>query len=158
MRLAYANEGDLDRAIADFSEAIRLDPSPPAAFDDRGLAYRDKNDLDKAWPTSARHSDSTPKRAAYRDCGSLSIRKREFDRAIADYTEATRLDPSEWRAYLGRLRAAPRRFLDGAIEDYTAVIKRDPRSAAAHEYRGSAYAEKGDLDNGVADFSRVHPA
>ena len=37
--IAYAAKGDLDRAIADFNEAIRLDPKDATAYTNRGLTY-----------------------------------------------------------------------------------------------------------------------
>ena len=46
--VAYRNKGDLDRAIADYSEAIRLDPKLAAAYNNRGNAYKDKGDSDHA--------------------------------------------------------------------------------------------------------------
>jgi tetratricopeptide (TPR) repeat protein len=39
--LTYRDKGELDRAIADFNEAIRLDPKFALAYNNRGLAYRD---------------------------------------------------------------------------------------------------------------------
>ena len=45
---AYRKKGDMDRAIADLTEAIRLDPKYANAYDNRGLAYRDKGDMDRA--------------------------------------------------------------------------------------------------------------
>ena len=44
----YRERGDLDRAIADYSTAIRLDPLYTAAFTNRGQAYQEKGQLDKA--------------------------------------------------------------------------------------------------------------
>ena len=35
---AYANLGDLARAIADYDEALRLDPELAGAYNNRGLA------------------------------------------------------------------------------------------------------------------------
>ena len=37
---AYINKGDYDRAIADYTEAIRLDPKYAIAYGNRGKAYR----------------------------------------------------------------------------------------------------------------------
>jgi len=45
---AHYAKGDYDGAIADFSEAIRLDPKFAIAFSGRGLAYSAKGDHDRA--------------------------------------------------------------------------------------------------------------
>jgi tetratricopeptide (TPR) repeat protein len=45
---AYAEKGDQDHAIADFNEAIRLNPEDAAAFSGRGAAYEAKGDLVRA--------------------------------------------------------------------------------------------------------------
>jgi tetratricopeptide (TPR) repeat protein len=45
---AYYDKKDYDRAIADYSEALRLDPQFALAFYNRSLAYRDKGDKDRA--------------------------------------------------------------------------------------------------------------
>jgi tetratricopeptide (TPR) repeat protein len=46
--LAYQRKDDLDRAIADYGEAIRLDPEYAEAYYGRGLTYRNKGDLERA--------------------------------------------------------------------------------------------------------------
>src|SRR5580704_15845876 len=44
----YKNKGDLDRAIADYSEAIRLDPEHVKAYNNRGITWAAKGELDRA--------------------------------------------------------------------------------------------------------------
>jgi tetratricopeptide (TPR) repeat protein len=46
--VSHATSGDYDRAIADFSEAIRIDPATSAAFIERGNVYGVKHDFDRA--------------------------------------------------------------------------------------------------------------
>src|SRR6266851_4210195 len=45
---AHPIRGWLDRAIQDYDEAIRLDPSNAPAFNNRGYAHRSKGDLKRA--------------------------------------------------------------------------------------------------------------
>ena len=45
---AYARKGDLDRALADYDEAIRLDPKLALAYYNRGNAYAKMGDPDRA--------------------------------------------------------------------------------------------------------------
>jgi tetratricopeptide (TPR) repeat protein len=42
--LVYQTKGDLDRAIADYNEAIALDPKDPVPYYVRGLARRARGD------------------------------------------------------------------------------------------------------------------
>ena len=45
---AYHRRGDYDRAIADYTEAIRLDPKYAIVYGNRGNSYRLKGDYDRA--------------------------------------------------------------------------------------------------------------
>ena len=44
----YAKINASDKALATFSEAIRLNPRAAGAFYERGKAYQDKSDYDRA--------------------------------------------------------------------------------------------------------------
>ena len=46
--LAWRNRGDRDRAMADFTDAIRLDPDSSLAYSNRGILWREKKDIDRA--------------------------------------------------------------------------------------------------------------
>ena len=48
MCLAYSKKGGQDRAIADYNEAIRLNPEEPSPYLNRGVAYARKGDKDRA--------------------------------------------------------------------------------------------------------------
>ena len=59
--------------------------------------------------------------------------KKEYDKAIADYTEAIRLDPKFVIAYYNRGVAwRKKKECDKAIADYTEAIRLDPKYAAPH--------------------------
>ena len=45
---AYREKGDFDKAIADHTEAIRLNPKYASAYHNRGTTYSKKGDHDKA--------------------------------------------------------------------------------------------------------------
>src|ERR1051326_1637442 len=45
---AFADQGQFDRAIQDFNEAIRIDPNYADAFNNRGIAYSGKGDFGHA--------------------------------------------------------------------------------------------------------------
>jgi tetratricopeptide (TPR) repeat protein len=92
--LAFAEKGEYDRAIADFDEAIRLDPNDAHSFRYRGIAYYDKADYDRAIADFDEAIRLDPKDTkAYANRGFAYHVKGQHDRAIADIDEAIRLDP-----------------------------------------------------------------
>ena len=96
-------KGEHDKAIADYTEAIRLDPKDAEAYCNRGLAYGNKGDYDKAIADYTEAIRLNPKYAeAYYNRGMTYASKGEYDKAIADYTEAIRLDPKYAEAYYSR--------------------------------------------------------
>ena len=46
--ISHYAKGDLDRAIADFTEAIRLQPNDDGAYFHRGMSYRAQDDQARA--------------------------------------------------------------------------------------------------------------
>jgi len=155
--LAYYDKGDDDRAIAEFNEAIRLDPKFAYAYSSRGLAYDHKGDLGHADPDYNEAIRLDPKYAqAYFNRGNAYYQKGEDDRAIADYSEAIRLDPKYAYAYNNRGTAYDRKGDDDrAIADYNEAIRLDPKFAQAYSSRGLTYYQKGDLDHAIADYGEA---
>jgi lipoprotein NlpI len=155
--LAYYDKGDDDRAIAEFNEAIRLDPKFAYAYSSRGLAYDHKGDLGHADPDYNEAIRLDPKYAqAYFNRGNAYYQTGDDDRAIADYSEAIRLDPKYAYAYNNRGTAYDRKGDDDrAIADYNEAIRLDPKFAQAYSSRGLTYYQKGDLDHAIADYGEA---
>jgi tetratricopeptide (TPR) repeat protein len=146
-----SEEVRLNKAIADYTEAIRLDPQK---VDDRG-------DL------------------AYHKRGTVYAERGEHDKAIADYTEAIRLYPVAKGPFLphhlaGVYNARAKSHektgkYDKAIADYAEVIQIVERgspnlsdalqfgaiAADAYYKRGVCYDEKGQHDKALADYKEA---
>jgi lipoprotein NlpI len=154
---AYANKGDNDRAIADASEAIRLDPKDAFAYNNRAGAYLNKRDNDRAIADASEAIRLDPKDAfAYNNRAGAYASKGDNDRAIADASEAIRLDPKDALAYNNRAAAyLNKRDNDRAIADASEAIRLDPNYAIAYNYRGNAYKAKGDYDRAIADYNEA---
>ena len=87
-------KGDLDRAIADYNEAIRLDAKFALAYANRGDAWDDKGDSTRAIADLDQAIRHDPKYSrAYNVRGVVWKKKGDLDRAIEDFTDAIRLDP-----------------------------------------------------------------
>jgi tetratricopeptide (TPR) repeat protein len=159
---AYAMKGDVDRAIADYTEAIRIDPKAPFALTFRGGAYYTKGDYDRAIADLDEAIRINPKNAdAYSNRAMSFAARNDNDRAIADYNEAIRLGPPFAPFHLNRGYVYHKKHdYDRAIADYSDAIRIDPKLAAAYDNRAKVYLAKGDFDRAVTDFGeaiRVDP-
>lgn len=91
---AYYGKGDLDRAIADYSEAIRLDPKDGKIFNDRGNTYNSKGDLDRAMADYNEAIRLDPKLSLpFWNRGVANLYAGSLAEAIADLSQASELDP-----------------------------------------------------------------
>jgi Tfp pilus assembly protein PilF len=85
--------------------------------------------------------------------GIAYLSMRDFDRAILDLDQATRLDPKMTDAYGNRAVAhIAKKDFDRALQDADEAIRLDSKNAGALNNRGVAYREKGDLARALADF------
>ena len=93
---------------------------------------------------------------AYSNRGNSFLRRGQEDRAIADYDQAIRLDPSYVDAYRNRGAA---RFNQGAYDkalpDYEAAIRLDPREPGSYTDRCSVHAMTGRLPEAKADCDKA---
>ena len=122
---AYRYRGDTERAIADYSEAIRLKPDYALAFYNRGDAYADRSKYDHAIVDFSEAIRLKPDDAsAFNSRGIAYAIKGESDRAIADFSEAIRLKPDYASAFSNRGRTYERKGdNERAKVDYTAAAR-----------------------------------
>ena len=88
--------------------------------------------------------------------GGAYAAKGDVNRAVADYNESMRIDPTYPAAYLNRGNVwFHRGDFDRAIADYNQAIQLDPKYGSAYVNRGSAWGNKGDLDRAIADYNQA---
>jgi tetratricopeptide (TPR) repeat protein len=125
---------DYDLAIAEFSEAIRLNPYFWEAYNNRGASYSHKGDHDKAIADYSEAIRLKPDDVGtYINRGNCYSLKGDHDRAIADYSEAIHLKPDYAMAYFSRgLAYRQKGDYDKAIADYRETIRLKPDYAIAY--------------------------
>jgi len=116
--------GDWRRAIADFDEAIHLNPNRATLYRDRALARRQNGDLALAIEDYDEAIAHNPKLAApYHERGLALAGSGDLDRAILSYNTAIRLDPSVAQPRLDRgLAFLARGQADDARADFEAAL------------------------------------
>ncbi len=88
--------------------------------------------------------------------GNRKLQGKDIDGAIADFSRAISISPSNGGYYLIRANAKERkRDYNGAIADCTRAIKLNPKDAGGYQCRGFMRQKKGDTKGAEADFARV---
>jgi tetratricopeptide (TPR) repeat protein len=125
------------------------------AFTNRGSAYDDKHDEDRAIADHDSAIRIDPElELAFNNRGNAWGRKGEPDRAIADYDEAIRLNPKFFMAWINRGKTFREDKHDyvRAISDYDEAIRINPRFADAYNSRAIAYHNLGKPDLALQDY------
>jgi tetratricopeptide (TPR) repeat protein len=93
---------------------------------------------------------------AYTFRGVVFANRGMADRAIADYSQAIRLSPSDATAYFNRgIEYGVAHQFDLAISDFTQAIALRPDYGKAYLDRGRVYQAKGDDQRAQADFQKA---
>src|SRR5262249_60031386 len=94
----------LDEAITDFSEALRVDPKSAPAYEARAVALSFKDEKDRAVEDISAAIALDPQAARFDFRAGLYARLRQDEKAIEDFGESMRLNPKSAAA---RFRRAP---------------------------------------------------
>jgi tetratricopeptide (TPR) repeat protein len=153
---ARQEKGDLDGALADYNEAISLDPHNIEALSRRALAERDKGKWDAALADYNSVLAYAPDNAdAYSNRGYVKQTKGDLDGALADYSEALSLKPTSAEAFynVGLIKVR-RGDIDGGIEAFNKALDLNPKLARAYYNRGNAKSTEGNIDGAIADYTQ----
>jgi len=155
--IRYQDQVEYDRAIQDYTEAVRLSTNYAKAFHNRGTAYSLKGEYDQAiqdYNEAIRLDSSFAD--AFNNRGNAYLHKGDYDRAIQDYTEALRLKPGLAEPFNNRGFAyLSKGDYDHVIQDCNEASRLKPDFVQAFRNRGEAYRLKGEYDRAVQDFSEA---
>jgi tetratricopeptide (TPR) repeat protein len=151
------NSKDLDEQIRFYSQAIRLKPDYASAFNNRGVALKNKADLEEALNdfNDAIRLDPKLPEALY-NRGLTRKAKGDIENALRDYDEAIRLKPDYAEVFSDRgVARRTRGDLEGALQDYNEAIRLKPDYTIAFHNRGNARKDKGDIEGALQDYNEA---
>jgi len=99
----WRQKGELDKAMMDYDQALRIQPIYAQAHNNRGNVWNLKGEYDKAiaeYDESIRNDPNFP--LPYGNRADIWRIKGEYDKAIADYNAYITMKPSESGGYCGR--------------------------------------------------------
>lgn len=164
----YARQGDdqyrfahYEMAIADYSQAIKIEPNTPRFYYARAIAERmlgqdhaAATDLDTVIHLNPRFS------GAYNARGGVKERTGDFDGAIADFTAAINLYPRSFKEYCNRgLMKYAKGDFSGAIDDFRRANELEPTDPYPEIFLWLVHARQGQVveaDRQLLAFADKH--
>ncbi len=146
--LTWYQQGELNEAMQEFQQAIRLRPQYAAAHSNLGWFYYRQGDLTRAATEYEEAARLDPRSARARiGLGWAYYDQGQPDKAAFEFEQATHLRPDLAEAHngLGWSYQARGEF-SRAIPCFEQALKLDPTLAYAHQGLGWVYAGQGDLD------------
>ncbi len=164
-------KGEYAKAIVDFCEAIRLDASFISPHSNRGVAYFEQQEYDKAivdwvWVMERDRKCFKQTRKQFvelaEQMGQARLDRKDWERAIGHLTQALRiatLAPSTGELFKDAPSTMKVEKLGFKVPLVTNADKpatgdeKNPETASVHYKRGLAYLGKGDTTKALMDFT-----
>jgi len=121
---AYMMKGDKEKALADFSQGIKLGVNPKMAV------------------------------AAHKMRAILLYQAKRYDEAIQDFSFLIEKEPSEFRAYVQRgWSFFYKGNHQAALADFDAALKLNPQETGIRRFRAQSHYQLGNYEKAVEDIS-----
>jgi len=181
----YSKMGEHEKAIANFTKAIELNPRNIQAYLDRGVArcqlgdhehaaYEDlwdavdlnplilakKNEQSRALlekiEDKSIHDLTLILAESLNARGAAFFKAKCFDDAFKDFDEAIKYAPDKYQLYIHR-GAVNSKFwhYEEAVADYTEALRLRPDFAPAYSYRANAYIDLDKYQEAIADYDKM---
>ena len=131
----YDDNGEYDKAIKAFQEAIKLNSNNSVTYYNMGIAYYNKEEYDNAIESYKKAIEINPKYdSAYNNMGNAYANKKEYDKTIESYKKAIEINPKYDSAYnnMGIAYANKKEEYDNAMELYKKAIEINPKYENAY--------------------------
>jgi Flp pilus assembly protein TadD len=154
MGTTLADEGKLDRSLAELREALRLRPHYFEATLGLGVVLDRRGETAAAIPYLREADRLRPKDAKVQlSLGEALARQGNVEGAVALYREALRFQPSypELHFSLG-IALLRQRKIDQAIDELTRAVELRPSYVQVYNILGGAFALSGRLDEAAAQY------
>ena len=141
LKLHYSK--DYNGAIKLYNEAIEIDPNAAYTYNNRGIAYNDLGQNERAIQDYNKAIKLNPNLAElYNNRGLGYQALKQYERAIQDYNKAIQINPNLYQEYYNRgLVYQALKQYKRAIQDYNKAIQINPNFDMIYSNRGAAYID-----------------
>ena len=148
---------DPEKTIEYVNNAIKLQPDYAEAYNNRGIAYDNLGQHQRAIENYNEAIRLQPDDAsAYYNRGNTCYKLGQYQRSIEDFNTAIRLQPDLAIAYVGRGGAYGNLGqYQRSIEDINKAVRLQPDLSIAYAGRGTIYGMLGQYQRSIEDFNEV---
>ena len=153
----YLFKGELDRAIEDFTSALKIRPTLANAYYCRGTTRLAQKQFDQAVADFDRMIKLEPENwNGYVGRGVVRFNMGDGKLALADLEHAKKLAPKN-AIVAYQLGDIHRELgdLDGAMKEFEFAIKRDSKMAQGYLGRGLVHLQRSEPDDAIVDISKA---
>ena len=156
--ILYSDQGNHELAAAEYTRAIEIDPKEPLYYSNRGHAYYDLGDQEKALSdfnisiALAKENDNKNYAYSFNLVYYLNNRANyfkyieDYDNAILDYSSCIELEPENANYYKNRANCYNSlKDFNNALFDFTRAIDLDP-------YNVYRYIDRADFQRKIEEF------
>jgi tetratricopeptide (TPR) repeat protein len=150
----YAVQKQYSRAIEDYTKTLQIHAGSGGTLFSRAEAYEELGQYDRAIQDLDQALVGIPSYIGMR--GRVYLKKRDYDRAISDFTKAVEINANDKSALAGRGAAyLGKGDTDRALQDLDKAVVGNETTSSYRNSRGLAYRKKGDLDRALEDFNEA---
>jgi tetratricopeptide (TPR) repeat protein len=155
--LYYKTAGVMDKAVADFTTELMIDPHDADILQYRGNIYFGRGRDDSAYSDYIRAIKITQTNAlAFANLGAIYIRRNQYDSAMINLSKALHMDSSLFTSYANRavLYGALGKP-DESILDFKRYLRSRPDDEKVMFSIGIAYQNKGEFEESITWFTKA---
>ncbi|MDB9358738.1 tetratricopeptide repeat protein, partial [Nodularia spumigena CS-588/02] len=155
--LNYSEQKKWELALADYNQAIQINPEYADAYYNRGNLYYEHKKWELALADYTKAIQINPEYdLAYNNRGLNYKEQRKWELALADYTKAIQINPEDAIPYnnRGNLYSEQKKW-ELALADYNQALQINPEYANAYYNRGNLYSEQKKWELALADFTKA---
>lgn len=146
--------GDSVAAKSDFKQTLTLNPESSLAKHNLAILTSSLDNSNEKERLLTEAIESNPLPYSYAERGALRMKTRNLNGALADYSEAIRLDPTEVDYWLNRgIVKEQSNDVKGAIADYDKVLELKPDYEKGWLNHGNASVKLNRFSDAVEDYT-----
>ncbi len=153
----HRQKGNLDQALADFTEVLRREPNTASAHNQRAWVFEDKRDWDRMISEFHEAIRLDPRNErAFNGLGYGHYQRKDYAKALADLGKAIEILPRWALPYQNRaLVYEALRDHERAAADRAKVVELEPGDARVHYFLARAQARLGKHDLAIQSLTRA---